>query len=307
MAKRVYYSKPLKYFWQHFYGTQKKLTPNFTDDQIFALLRQNIIAAPIGVFETPESRDIIISGLEMWRKDSRGELLHIFFLDKQLRDFLGKTSLSDLEGIKKFLYENGQSTDVLHLYSNEQSNYPVYRFALHLPYEVEGYAFSLSLVNDGSMELYYSLGENGGRMSDKFYADVNKKTDQVSLTHSNMFRLAINTIAYMNCFPECVADGVPNNIFEKSVDKSRKNFTFQLSDKVRDIDNKQLSKIPHFRKGHFRCLQSDHFVNKKGQIVFIAETMVKGKAKTVSTSTEVDQFTNKVGTTDNKDTKKALK
>lgn len=290
MARKVYYSKPLKYFWHHLYGTQKKLTPSFTDDQIFALLRQNILAAPIRTFETPESRGLIISGLELWREDSRGELLHIFFLDKQLREFLENTPLSDLEGIKKFLYENSQSNDVIHLYSNEQSKHVVYRFALHLPYESEGYAFSLNIENDGSVELFFSVGENGGRMSDKFYAETNKKVDEISITILKMFRLAINTIAYMNCFPDCVTDGVPKNLFERSEDKLAKNFTFQLSEKIRDSENLQLSKIPHFRKGHFRSLQSDYFANKKGQIVFVAETMVKGKAKTVTMTTETDQF-----------------
>jgi len=291
MARKVYYSKPLKYFWQHLYGTQKKLTPNFTNDQIFTILRRNILAAPMRAFETPESRDLIVSGLELWRDDYKGEFLHIFFLDKQLRDFLENTPLSDLEGIKKFLYENGQSKDVIHLYSNEQSKNVVYRFALHLPYDTDGYAFSLSIENDGSVELYFSLGENGGRMSDKFYADVIKKDDEVSLIQAKMFRLAVNTIAYMNCFPECVADGVPKNLFERGEDKSARNFTFQLSEKIRDIDNSQLSKIPHFRKGHFRLLQSDYFVNKKGQIIFVAETMVKGKAKTVSMTSKTEDFT----------------
>lgn len=294
MARKVYYSKPLKYFWQHFYGTQKKLTPNFTDDQIFALLRQNILNAPMMAFESQDSRQLIISGLELWREDSRGELLHIFFLDRQLRGFLETTSLSDLEGVKKFLYEKGQNRDIFHLYSKTQSNHVVYQFALHLPYEAEGYAFSLCLEEDGSVELYFSLGENGGQMSDKFYTDVNKKSDEVSLIQSKMFRLAINTIAYMNCFPDCVADGVPKNLFERNEDKLARNFTLELSEKIKDTDSSQPSKIPHFRKGHFKLLQSDYFTNKKGQIIFIAETMVKGKAKTVSMSTEIDEFKSKV-------------
>jgi hypothetical protein len=66
-----------------------------------------------------------------------------------------------------------------------------------------------------------------------------------------MFRHAINTIAYMNCFLDCVAEGVPNNLFEKSVGKADRNVTFQLSEKIKDIGNSSTSKIPHFRKGHF--------------------------------------------------------
>jgi hypothetical protein len=128
-------------------------------------------------------------------------------------------------------------------------------------------------------------------MSDKFYPDVNKKSDEVSLTHSKMFRLAINTISYMNCFPDCVADGVPKDLLlERNENKSPSNLTFQVSEKIRENENLPLSKIPHFRKGHFRSLQSDYFANKKGQVIFVAETMVKGKAKTVSMSQETDEF-----------------
>jgi hypothetical protein len=100
-----------------------------------------------------------------------------------------------------------------------------------LPYDADVYAFSLSLENDGSVELYFSLGENGGLLSDKFYADVNKKEDEVSVLQSKIFRLEINTIAYMNCFPECVADGVPKSLLERDENKSARNFTFQLSEK----------------------------------------------------------------------------
>jgi len=112
-----------------------------------------------------------------------------------------------------------------------------------------------------------------------------------------MFRLAINTIAYMICFPDCVADGVPKNLFERSEDRSARDFTRQLSEKIRDIDNSKLSKIPHFRKGHFSLLQSDYFINKKGQIIFVPETMVKGKAKTVSMSPQTDEFNKKAAST----------
>jgi hypothetical protein len=298
MARKVDYGKPLKYFWKHLYGTQKKYTPELTDDQIFTLLRNNILAAPIREPETSESRSLTISGWELWRDDRNGNLMHIFFLDKHLRDFLEKTPLADLDGIKKYLYENGRSNNVFHTYSKETSESVVYRFALHLPNDADGYAFSLSLESDGSVGLYFSRGENGGRMLDKFYSDVNKKSDEVSLTHSNMFRLAINTIAYMNCFPECVDDGVPKDLlFVRNENKSSSSLTFKVSGKIREDENLPLGKIPHFRKGHFRSLQSDYFTNKKGQVVFIGEAMIKGKAQTVSMSPKKEEFISNVSET----------
>lgn len=289
MARKLPYSQPLKYFWKHLYATQKKLTPNFTDEQIYYSLKTHLMKNPLGPDETRESRGLIISGLELWKEDSKGELLHIFFLENQLRNFLEDTRLPDLEGIKKFLYENGEVKEIFRFYNNTKTEHFIYKFALHLPNEADGYAFSLVIEEDNSIELYFSHGLNGGRMADKYYNDLSKETDTTSLTILKMFRLALNTIAYMNCFPDCVAHGVPKDILEKHVGKANRNITLYLSDKIKD-ENSSASKIPHFRKGHFRVLHSDYFANKKGQIIFVSETMVKGKAKTVSISDKIDDF-----------------
>ena len=295
MAKKIWYSSPLKYFWNELYGTQKKITPNISDEQVFTLLRYNLINAPLADGENTESRELILSGLELWKEDSNGDFLHIFFLEKQLRDFLKKTPLSDLDGIRKYLYEKGKNKNVVYFKTKSQSNCVVYTFGLHIPYETNGYAFSLSLYENDSMELYFSHGIQNGRLSDKFFTDLNKKQDERSLALSKMFRLAINTIAYMKCFPECVNEGVPRISYDRNEERSERNVTFQLSEKITDSENTQPSKIPHFRKGYFRMLRSDFFSHKQGQIVYVTETMVKGKAKTVSTSTRIEEFDSNTG------------
>ncbi len=66
----------------------------------------------------------------------------------------------------------------------------------------------------------------------------------------------------------------------------------ELVAQITDSENTERSKIPHFRKGHFKMLRSDYYTHKKGQIIYITETMVKGKAKTVSTSTQIEEFDN---------------
>lgn len=88
MTRKVYYSKPLKYFWRHLYGTQKKLTPGFTDEQIFYLLKKSLLETPLGADETQELRGLTISGLELWREDSREELLHFSFWISNCETFL---------------------------------------------------------------------------------------------------------------------------------------------------------------------------------------------------------------------------
>jgi len=290
MAKKIWYSSPLKVFWDDLYGIQKKITPNFSDEQIFTVLRYNLINAPLADGETVETRELVLSGLELWKEDSAGEFLHVFFLEKHLRDFLEKTPLSDLDGIRKYLYDNGINKNVVYFKTKSQSKCIIYTFGLHIPYETNGYAFSLSLYEDNSIELYFSHGKQHGRLSDKFYKDLNKKQDETSLVLAKIFRLGINTIAYMKCFPECVTEGVPRITKDRDEDRSERNVTIQVSEKVTESENTTHSKIPHFRKGYFKRLLSDFYTQKQGQVIFVTETMVKGKAKTVSTSTRIEEF-----------------
>jgi len=290
MAKKIWYSSPLKVFWDDLYVIQKKITPNFSDERIFTILRYNLINAPLANGESSETRDLLLSGLELWKEDSNGDFLHVFFLEKQLRDFLEKTPLSDLDGIRQYLYVNGINKNVIYFKTKSQSNCVIYTFGLHIPYETNGYAFSLSLYEYNSIELYFSHGKQHGRLSDKFYKDLNKKQDEQSLVLAKIFRLAINTIAYMKCFPECVNEGVPRITKDRDEDRSERNVTIQVSEKVTNSENTPHSKIPHFRKGYFKELRSDFYTNKQGQIIFVTETMVKGKAKTISTSSRIDEL-----------------
>lgn len=291
MAKKIWYSTPLKFIWENLYGVQKKLTPEIPDEYIYTILKRNLINIIRADHENSESNQLMLSGLELWREDLIGNFLHIFFLEKQLQDFLENTPLPDLDGIRKYLYENGQDTDVVYIKTSGQTKCVKYTFGLHVPYETNGYAFSLSLYENNTIELFFSHNHSiNGLTSDKFYIDQNGKQDEKSLTSSKMFRLAINTIAYMKCFPECVAEGVPKITLEKNEKRSERNVIFSVSEKVTDSDRTQVSKIPHFRKGYFRLLQSNYFTHKQGQLVYVTETMVKGKAKTISKSETIEEF-----------------
>ncbi|WP_431608775.1 hypothetical protein [Chryseobacterium sp. 'Rf worker isolate 10'] len=234
-----------------------------------------------------KKRDLLITGLELWSQDSKGELLHIFFLEKYLQDFLESTNLSDLDGIRKYLYDNGEKKQITYTKVKGSSNCVYYSFGLHIPNEKNGYAFALSLFDNDTLELYFSHGKNNGVLSDIFYTNLSKKQDLQSNTLCRMFRLAINTIAYMKCFPECITEGVPKISFPRGENRSDNNVIFKMSDKIYYEINYQISKIPHFRKGYFRLLISDYYTHKKGQLIYISETMVKGKAKTMSTSDKI--------------------
>ena len=95
--------------------------------------------------------------------------------------------------------------------------------------------------------------------------------------HKWVFNMAMNFLFYINAFPECVIDGTPSE-----VKKDNKSKTITISEKIVSHRTTEHGFVrPHFRSGYFRHLNSDYFVNCKGQVRFIASTMVKGKAKTV--------------------------
>lgn len=96
--------------------------------------------------------------------------------------------------------------------------------------------------------------------------------------NSEIFNLAMNFLFYIQAFPECIVDGVPSGVKKNPVAKQ-----INISEKiVSHRDNTEHGFVrPHFRSGYFRHLNSDYFVNCKGQVRFIESTMVKGRAKTV--------------------------
>jgi len=171
-GKKIGYSSPLRFYWDELYKNQKKITPEFSDDIIFSLLRHNILHSPLLPDESLEKRDLLITGLELWAQDSKRDLLHIFFLEKYLQDFLENTNLSDLDGIRKYLYDNGEQKQITYTKTKGNANCVYYSFGLHIPNEKNGYAFALTLFENNTLELYFSHGKNNGVLSDKFYTDL---------------------------------------------------------------------------------------------------------------------------------------
>lgn len=109
--------------------------------------------------------------------------------------------------------------------------------------------------------------------------------------HSNYnSRLANGLALYLNCFPECLACGVPEDLKHPSHHNHALSYTIRLSTKVRADNGTHTSPCGHFRQGHFRLLSSEWYKKKRHQVVFIKETFVNGKAHTVLSPEEVDSL-----------------
>ena len=288
MSKKIWYSKTLTYFWEKYHHNyeQYKLDP----ESLYVKIKKDIHSMyPVQLMPEENKREIL--GTELWYLDYKKELTHLFFIDKYLRNFLVNTKLSDLEGIKQFLKDNGTEQQVIILKTRNTENIIEYNFAVHIPYEKYGYAFSLGLDQDLKLTLLFCKGETLSAIPEDKYHIINKNSDKLTRFNADTFRLAINILAYMNCFPDCILDGVPPNLHDEY--KSKETKSISLSEKVIESSLQKANEIivaPHFRKGHFKLLKSDYYIHKRGQVIFVHETMVKGKAKTVYTADELKKF-----------------
>ena len=152
---------------------------------------------------------------------------------------------------------------------------------------MRGYAFRFCYNSKDKNLLFNWVTEtySGNFNMSQYESMINDKSGEYDFTLS-MFRLAVNTIAYMSVFPDCVVDGVPDEVkgdYYKTVriaEKVLENITSDLPKKTR----------PHFRRGYFKRLTSDFYTKKKGQIIFVNQTMVNGTVKTVYTAENLEEF-----------------
>ena len=277
MRKTISYSKPLARQWEIY-------LKNYTlhQENIEAFYQRMLQKSNIPSLKW-QKRQLNIFIWNLWYSDATQELLHLYFVDSSLKEFLENLPLADLEGISKYINENGFIKEY------EGVNLKYFPFGIHIPNENKYKAFAFGLTNNESnqMVLSWAVEKGGAWCSELNYKQLIKEDTEDAKDITRIFRLAINTIAYMEAFPECIKEGVPKHISERS----KKSYTLEISEKV--IESKRHSESgkmssPHFRKGYYKRLTSDFYKNKKGQIIFVSETMVNGKAKTIYTTENIE-------------------
>jgi len=73
------------------------------------------------------------------------------------------------------------------------------------------------------------------------------------------------------CFPQVFQEGLPDYVKHPTWFKHQNNKSISIARVSHEV-------CPHIRVGHFRLLTSERFVNKRGQLVFVKPSMVKGHA-----------------------------
>ncbi len=218
------------------------------------------------------------TAIQLFLRDLKGELIHVYVKDSSLFDFLKEPEIRDLEGIKTYIRENGSTVTLNEDNSLENLTTGVnFGICLHLPKVSQGYVFAYSIFDEtNELRIFVNHG------MEQYHLSSNEIADKKSIVYTNpeineITKLALNLISYIYCFPECLVDGAPHDI------KTQNNHYLNTSEKVVEAGERAENGvvIPHFRRGYFKRLSSDFYKNKKGQIVFVHETIVNGVAKTL--------------------------
>lgn len=269
----------------------KERTQNFIDmwsKQLETLSKENYEKSEISALE-----------FSAFIQDLNKNLPHIFIEDKNLLGFLKDIEVKDTEIIRGFITENdtpyianempGEKLDwkkLFELASIRGINTSYY--AIHSSEE----SFLIATVRDTQNIRSTQLVVLNDYKDYSSVAFDGKETDYIN--NDPMTRLGINFLAYINAFPECLTEGVPQNISKKNRNDYQNTKVLKTSTHVLEIEkeNSNDSRIitPHFRKGHFRYLKDERFVNKKGQIVFVKASMVRGHGQSLKNKSEEKDF-----------------
>lgn len=128
-------------------------------------------------------------------------------------------------------------------------------------------------ISGGNSPCFIILADPEGKM--RFMVSHSTPPDDVEKVYELALKFTRGLAAYCRCFPGVIANGVPDDLKHAPRYKGQSR-TARLH---HDIGGGGVT--PHFRCGHFRRLTSDQFTKKRGQIVFVRDTFVKGSAKHV--------------------------
>lgn len=226
MAKHTSYGKTLGIFYEAYRRFCRENTgtgkPNAETPEMF---RQWFISNFVSCVDDATCCQLFI-------RDLRHELTHIFMKDSYLLEFLKTVEIKDIEGLKQYIKDNGKEV-ILNNDDNLEDLTTGINFEIcpHIPKISQGYVFAYSLY-DVSNELRIFVNHG----MDQYHISSNEIENKKSVVYTD---------------PEINEKSEPGTV------------------------------IPHFRRGYFKRLNSDFYKNKKGQIIFVHETVVNAQAKTL--------------------------
>lgn len=245
--------------------------------------------------------------------DKSNEAKHIFLETEDLYDFLVNTEIKNLNYIKKYIKDNcnyavyfnnnhlqgwniefferdeGTFEEVRKKLSDvikdENITFDIYKelvICVHIPNYKDDCSMIISLDEEDNLFCGYVLGEG------TTYLPMIKKPKDIHEANikevSVVTNLVFNLIGYMGTYPDKVKNELPKGFCFKNASGSKKMIISESETVKEHIKRKRSGEkvVAHFRSGYFRYLSSDFFTKKKGQWVYVKETIVnKKQAQTV--------------------------
>lgn len=223
---------------------------------------------------------------------------HYFIKDNSLIDFFLSLDFKDLD-INNQLFnrpeilknekiqicvndnfeEHGIATTsifVLHTKKLEHSLIIRLNYSIFDNIEVDNFRIE-GLYGNIVIPLYLSSDNNISLLFESGGSDTEDR-DQLNY----FYKIMLGFFCYISTFKDNVKEGAPNDAI--IYDRAQRNKTVEENEII--IRSNEITKkyevSPHLRRGHFRMLSSEYYKKKKGQIIFIEPTFVKGTAKTLT-------------------------
>ncbi len=98
------------------------------------------------------------TAMQLFVKDIRHELVHIYMSDAHLQNFLKQAEVKDLSGIKKYISDNGNKVFVNDDGMTSISEGSNLAFCLHIPDERQGYVICYSLYENDELRIFVNHG-----------------------------------------------------------------------------------------------------------------------------------------------------
>ncbi len=285
------FSSVLNLQWKMF-SKQKSRNPNWTAEEIYNGIHSEYYRQFPNIGESNEGI-ASIRAWEIWYHDYKRELLHVFFLDKALRDILQDMPIR-FDFLKEFVREHTQKEVMWSDIYRGNVECDTYCFAIHVPNEDNGYAFKLTLLDDTLNCSSIQENVGGFDIDEEAYRYFIKNKETSSCAKVKKFQLCVNTLLYMDCYPECIKDGAPDFLSENHNTelKEATNKSLGLSDAFVQIKAAGSAKRPYPKGGYFMTFSNERYTKARGTTKFIPPQFIKGKAITVEKADNLDNLKN---------------
>lgn len=287
MSKKKYWSECLFDEWDTLRHICKK--KQWTENQGVEYMEKKNLILP------QTSYDAVLQTflLTFLHYDVYGKILHLYFIDKELRDFLCSCELMKYDDLKSYIKDNGNFYPVNEMNKSRDSQFFDFPFCIHIQQEKYGYSFNCQIIN-GNFHLVAERRQAFMLKETEYKALINISDEELQPVQKEfikLYRLAFNTVTYINCFRDYVKDGVPEIDINEHSASNRKTVRVskELQEEISEFLKTPEVRSPYIKRGHFMYLKNERYTNKHGQFVWRKPCMVKGLAKTVYTNEELLQ------------------